>query len=92
MRSKVTINQRLPDLVHRWCRGRALALAGEIAEAAKALAPVRTGRLRDSITVEASEPGAEVQALAPYSGWVEYGTASTPAQPFLRPALAKIRK
>lgn len=77
-------------------------LAGEIAEDAKRLAPVRTGRLRDSIHVaEVSDTHAIVQADprnpdadaedAPYAGFVEYGTSDTPRQPFLAPATYRYR-
>jgi HK97 gp10 family phage protein len=77
-------------------------LAGEIAADAKRLAPVRTGRLRNSIHVaEVSDKHAIVQAdprnpdasagNEPYAGFVERGTSDTPAQPYLRPATYRYR-
>lgn len=56
---------------------------------AKAIAPVDTGTLRDSIHIE-PDPGSSDVLVATdvrYAPFVEYGTAYTPAQPFLRPAV-----
>src|SRR5438309_108922 len=69
--------------------------AQRVAERAREIAPVRTGRLRDSIIVEAGvevdvdeafQPIAVV-ATAPYSKFVEEGTSKMTARPFLEPAL-----
>lgn len=65
-----------------------------VTERAKSLAPVDTGRLRDSITGYVQElavvqmrikaiVGSEVE----YAGFQEYGTRYMGAQPYLRPAL-----
>lgn len=60
---------------------------------AKALAPVDTGNLRSSIETRVSGDGrstsmtAEVSANAGYSAYVEFGTSTTPGQPFMGPAL-----
>jgi len=60
----------------------------EIVYEAQSLAPVRTGRLRDSIYyMILYELALEVGASAPYALFVEYGTWKAHAQPFLRPAL-----
>ena len=60
----------------------------EIVYEAQRLAPVRTGRLRDSIYyMILYELALEVGASAPYALFVEYGTWKMHAQPFLRPAL-----
>ena len=61
-----------------------------ISEAAQGLAPVDTGRLRESIHVDKSEVVAGGND-APYATYVEYGTLYTPAQPFLEPALMTTR-
>lgn len=68
--------------------------AGEVVLIAKALAPVDTGTLRDSIHVEEGEDGGvaivadPVQDRAPdgYAAFVEFGTGRNPAQPFMTPA------
>lgn len=62
------------------------------ADLAKQLAPVDTGKLRDSIHVEQGAGPAdwEVVAGVEYAQWVEYGTAVSPAQPFLTPAMEAI--
>lgn len=72
-----------------------------IVEEARRLVPVRSGRLRDSITAQAGEAsGAAVGArsrgvsvsIGPslpkgwYGHFIEFGTVDTPAQPFMRPA------
>ncbi|WP_017602207.1 HK97-gp10 family putative phage morphogenesis protein [Nocardiopsis lucentensis] len=55
----------------------------------KALAPVDTGRLRDSIrhevegTTATAGPGREVD----YAIFVEFGTSRMPAQPYVRPVV-----
>lgn len=57
---------------------------------AKALAPVDTGNLRNSITTSVTLAGtaitAEVGPTAEYGGYVEYGTSTQGPQPFLGPA------
>ena len=67
-----------------------LALTAEsVANDAKDLAPVDSGRLRASIAVAPtlSGDGYAVTASAPYAGLVEFGSSTRAAQPFLRPAL-----
>jgi HK97 gp10 family phage protein len=55
---------------------------------AKATAAVRTGYMRSTVYVKYDSDGLgfELGALAPYSGFVEYGTSHMPPQPFLVPA------
>lgn len=71
--------------------GRAMAAIGTRAERyARARAPVRTGRLRESIHHRASARQAAVYSEAEYAVWVELGRgdpASAGARPFLGPAL-----
>lgn len=54
------------------------------------LCPVDTGRLRSSITVTQGRDGkgffVDVGTNVEYASYVEYGTARSPAQPFIRPA------
>jgi HK97 gp10 family phage protein len=62
--------------------------AAQVAEDAKALAPVDTGELRDSIeVVKTDDLHYQVVAMAPYAIEVELGTATQAAQPFLFPAM-----
>lgn len=51
-------------------------------------APVDTGNLKRSIGLEIRDNGltAEVEALAEYAPYVEWGTRFMRAQPFIRPA------
>lgn len=53
--------------------------AERIAQHARDNAPVRTGTYRDGIRVERDGDSVGVLASAPYSLWVEFGTADTPA-------------
>lgn len=68
------------------------ARAEEIRDRAKALAPVDTGRLRDSIDYELDTdergPVARISwgSGAFYGQFIEFGTRRRPARPFLRPA------
>lgn len=54
---------------------------------ARALAPVRTGDLRDSIDVEERGRSIALIATMPYAGYVEYGTRFMAARPYLTPAV-----
>lgn len=63
---------------------------------AKQNAPVDTGRLRSSITYNMVElpgqlPKAVVGTSVQYAPFQEFGTEDMPAQPFLRPALSRLR-
>ena len=71
------------------------AAAGHIGDLAQQLAPVDTGALKDSKVVERVAPGQwrvsfgrglpDARAI-----FQEYGTRSSPAQPYLGPAVAAI--
>lgn len=54
---------------------------------AKALVPVDTGNLRNSITHEVKENEARVGTVTEYAIFQELGTVKMAAQPFLNPAL-----
>lgn len=74
---------------------RAAERTGQWAEdASKAICPVDTGALRDSIghTVRRTARGYAVVVYAgqDYALWVELGTSRMAAQPYLRPVLDKI--
>lgn len=69
--------------------GIALEAVGLKAEGyAKRLAPVDTGRLRNSIThaVDMDEDKVYIGTNVEYAPYVEMGTVKTAAQPFLQPA------
>lgn len=59
---------------------------------ARSLCPVDTGRLRSSIIMTKGRDGqgfyVEIGTNVVYARFVEFGTSTTPAQPFLIPALA----
>lgn len=65
--------------------------AQSIVDAARAIVPVKTGRLQNSIRWQMEKPlTALVQAggeAAPYAGYVENGTSRMAAQPFMSPAV-----
>jgi HK97 gp10 family phage protein len=89
------IKNRLPELpreIRQAATSVINAHAQNVASLARALAPVRTGRLRASIAVEVSGTGAvSVIADAPYAVYVELGTSRQSPQPFLRPAVENDR-
>lgn len=65
-----------------------LPLARIIAIRSIELAPKRSGFLASKIKArKISQLGAVLEAGAPYSGFVEFGTRKMAAQPFLRPAI-----
>jgi HK97 gp10 family phage protein len=65
----------------------------DVESLAKQLAPVDTGALRASIRTEYSEGGLTFRTGSDldYAPFVEFGTAVSPAQPFLFPAFEAIR-
>lgn len=74
--------------------------AGYVADLAKQLAPEDEGDLKDSVRVS-GEPGSLKRSVlvggvsgpnkfVDYAAFVEYGTADSPAQPFLTPATKAI--
>ena len=67
---------------------RALEKIGLLAEGyAKALCPVDTGRLRNSVThISDGEKSVYIGTNVEYGPYVELGTSRSKAQPFLRPA------
>lgn len=67
-----------------------LASSLAVQTAAKQEAPVKTGRLRDSIQVTKVADGYEVGSDLPYSLSVEIGSATTAAQPFLTLAMMSV--
>ena len=67
--------------------------ARRVAAGARRRAPVRTGKLRSSIsTTRVAFGHHEVRVGARYGAYVEYGTRHQPAQPFLRPAIEAERR
>ena len=65
-----------------------------VAREAGTLCPVRTGALRESISVRMAQEGAsgEIVAGRPYASRVELGSASHAARPFLYPAFMARRE
>jgi len=59
-----------------------------IAEKARRIVPVKTGKLQRSI--KAKEDSVEV--TEEYAGFVEFGTEKMAAQPYLRPAIEQFSK
>jgi HK97 gp10 family phage protein len=61
---------------------------------AKVLVPVRTGRLRSSITTALRKDSrglyAEIGSNVHYARWVEEGTRHQRPQPYLRPAVDEV--
>jgi topoisomerase IA-like protein len=64
-----------------------LRKAEEVAQEARAIAPVATGRYQDSIRALIEDGKAIVLADVPYAVYVEYGTVDTPTFAPLRRAM-----
>jgi len=60
--------------------------ARDAAEHQRATAPVDTGRLRASITVDRDSDGWSVGPTVDYGRYVEYGTSDTDPHPFVGPS------
>lgn len=68
-------------------RERSLEIIGLTAEKyAKLIVPVRTHRLKDSITHEVEDKSVFIGTNVEYAPHVEYGTIKQEAQPYLRPS------
>jgi len=68
----------------------------KVVRASKRNAPVDTGRLRSSITYDMIDlpgqlPKAVVGTPVNYAKYVEFGTEDMDPQPYLRPALSRLR-
>ena len=63
----------------------------ELTQGAQRKAPVDTGNLRRSITMDLSDGGltGKVKPTADYAPYLEYGTRFQSAQPFMRPSFNK---
>lgn len=83
--------QRLEDAagqVSKAGQRNAAKWAKQGAKEAQRLVHVITGTLKASIHAD----GAFIRADAPYAGFEEFGTVHRPPHPYMRPAVAKIRK
>jgi len=76
------IQKQLPKALQEVC----LEIAQSVQADAKSTVPVRTGRLRDSITAEEIKDGAVVYTELHYAPVVEYGGHGSPPRPYLTPA------
>jgi HK97 gp10 family phage protein len=64
--------------------------AADIVGIAKQLAPIDTGALKQSIgAIPQSSTSVVIGSDKEYAPYVEYGTADSPAQPFLTPAFVQ---
>lgn len=62
----------------------------EMADEARANAPVKTGRLRASIGSEDTPTGAIISAKAPYAGFVEWGTSRMTGRGYMSAAAGQV--
>jgi len=81
------IAERLPDAVSAIIRKAAL----DVEANAKAVVPVDTGKLKNSITSEFLSPTLVIVAPhTDYAVYVEFGTRRMRARPYMRPAAEKV--
>lgn len=64
----------------------------DVAEDMRRAAPRRTGELARSIQAEVKDLEGKAAATARHAVFVEYGTSSTPEQPFATPAAERSRR
>ena len=76
------IQKRLPKALQEM----ALEIAEGVATEARDAAPVRTGRLRDSIVAETTSEGAAAYTDVEYAPYVEYGHDGRAPHPFFTQA------
>jgi hypothetical protein len=81
-------NRRLETATETVLDGTANNVQGD----AKAICPVLTGRLRNSIAIKKSKLRREIGTDVPYGPAVEMGTYKQRAQPYLFPASEKNRQ
>ncbi len=61
--------------------------AEAVAQSARDMCPVDTGKLQSSINVSTNASSAEISADTDYAAYVEFGTSKMAAQPYLVPSL-----
>ncbi len=76
--------QALGQAIKARAAAETLSAARQAADGARARAPVDTGRLRSSLRAEQDGMNARMLTDCPYARAVEFGTAHTPPQPFMR--------
>ena len=74
-------------------RKAAQAEAEELARRIRQKAPVDTGKLRNSVSVQTTKDGGRVTVGRGirYAGYIEDGTATMRAQPYIEPAVQEAR-
>jgi len=83
---------RMSEKVKKAVKEEIGASALRIQASAKRRCPVRTGALRNSITVDLyGEMSAEIAPHMPYAGFVEFGTRKMRARPYMTPAAEEER-
>jgi Bacteriophage HK97-gp10, putative tail-component len=92
--TKIELDSNLESKLHEfsWVTASTAEVANAIAERARELAPVETGRYRDGIVVDSpnGKGVARVHATDQKSSWVEFGTHDHPAQFILRTAVESL--
>jgi len=81
--------EKLDSAMQRQIHEQLAKWAANVKDAAKQLAPVRTGYLRSSLYAEIQGWTAKIGAEASYAGFVEFGTRYMQARPYIYPALQK---
>ena len=81
--------EKLDSAMQRQIHEQLAKWAANVKDAAKQLAPVRTGYLRSSLYAEIQGWTAKIGAEASYAGFVEFGTRYMQACPYIYPALQR---
>ena len=86
LRQLATDLHAAPARVRRDIEGALERAADDLVARARALAPVETGELRNSIRASGSGMGRAVIAAADHAVYVEHGTRKMQPRPFMGPA------
>lgn len=89
---RASIERLIPQLEVKAANGMR-TIRDEMADRARSLVPQETGELANSITTtehkEARSQTFDVIVSAGHAAFIEFGTEHSPAQPYLRPAIAE---
>lgn len=91
----MSLPPEVEERLKRKIAGRLARIALEIEGEAKRLAPVDTGNLKSSLRTEKADPDGLSVLVGSfgvnYAAYQEFGTSRMKAQPYLRPAVEKLK-
>ena len=86
------IERALQQEVQKITQQKVAETTNKLCEAIKANAPVKTGKLRDSIKAEVAGNVGMITTDVDYALYLEYGTTKMAAHPFIQPAVERVKR